>query len=238
MGISRHRRLTTTDRASAVAAAKWILERRAALDPDSEWRFPDVDDLWGVVEFVEREQDGLSAAVLRDDAIAVLAILNHLAGEMARREMYALRIGRRSGATWPMLAGPLGVASYQAAEQRLLRLESLFEGDDGTRDEATGRRLRRRPRRPAVTRPPAVVDDAATAELRAAFGALLALEEQLPEDLADDLLNLRREATPKRAELTAAQFRNVLRMIAGGMRGGEWPEPVAAALARLVAALG
>ena len=151
--------------------------------------------------------------------------------------MLSIRMARRCGAPWRELAHPLGVTTYQGAEQVLLRLESLFDGNDGTRDERMGRKLRRRPRRPSTPSAGPASDDRAAVELRAALGQMLALEELLPDDLADDVLDLRREVTPKRAEMTGVQLGHALRVIANDMRGREWPPPVQAALDRIVAAM-
>ncbi len=224
----------TIDRDSARAAAEWILERRTACDDPDVGRFPDVADLLGVVEFVERYQR-VPPEVLRDDAVGVLAILNFLAGELDRRKLLAIRIGRRSGTTWRMLAGPLGVRTYQAAEQVALRLEDLFGGANGTRREDAGREIRRRrARQPRPAGPSA----GKLAELRAALGQLLTNRDDLPDDLAESVTLLRREASKRFAEMSGTELIGELRVIAGEMVGTQWPPAVQAALDRLRAALG
>ncbi len=241
MAGSRSKRRTVIDRPGAVRAAEEIQERRSGGGREDEdlWRFPGVDALAGlaVVDYVQRYQR-VDEDVLREDALAALAILNFLAGDVDRRQMHVIRLARRLGLTWNQIKAPMGVDSYQGAEQVYLRLCARFEGEDGTRDERVGRALRRRPARRATPAVVPVVDDAELGELRAALGELLALEEALPDDLADDLLDLRREVTPRRAELGPGQLRNALRVIANDMRDGDWPAPVAAALSRLVTALG
>lgn len=231
-----------TDRRGAETAAEEIRDRRTGHRPEDEdlWRFPGTESLaaLAVVDYVQLYQR-VDEETLREDALAALAILNFVQGDVDRRLYSVLRLARKLDVTWRTIAPVLGVGSAQGAEQIFVRLCARFEGEDGTRDERTGRELRRRPpRRPAAAARTVVVDDPATVELRAALGGLLALEEALPDDLADDLLDLRREATPRRAELAGAQLRNALRVIANEMRGQEWPPAVAAALARLVAALG
>jgi hypothetical protein len=64
------------------------------------------------------------------DALAALVLLRELRGILAEWEPALIETARGAGASWEALAGPLGVASRQAAERRYLRLRP--GGADGS----------------------------------------------------------------------------------------------------------
>lgn len=232
-------RPVTVDRAAAAAAAAGVIGRRLDLDPDHP--VPDAEDLGAVVDHVHRHRQ-VRADVLAEDALAQLAILNHLAGELDRQRLYAIRLARSTGATWRAIAGELGLGSPQSAEQTWLRLESLFGGEEHRRDEAAGRELRRRPRQRAApvvaARAQGGSGDPVLLELRAALEQLVAVRELLPEDVADDVLDVQHEVGGRRAALSRDELGNWLKaLVVNPMRGGQWPAAVQAALDRVVAAL-
>lgn len=62
-------------------------------------------------------------------ALAALLLLREMREQLAGWETGLIETARDAGASWAELAGPLGVASRQAAERRYLRLRP---GDPGT----------------------------------------------------------------------------------------------------------
>ncbi|WP_149182758.1 type III effector protein [Streptomyces sp. TRM49041] len=70
------------------------------------------------------EAEAPSAA---EEALAALLALREVRGRLADWEPGLIEAARAAGASWADLAGPLGVASRQAAERRYLRLRP---GDD------------------------------------------------------------------------------------------------------------
>lgn len=185
--------------ADAYTAADAILERREKhrdLHPDrtdlarSVERWPGREDLLGVVDFVRREQK-VPAHILVDDALDELTILGHLEREVLRRRHYAIRLARTHQVTWSAIARALRLRSPQAAEQAALRLADLFDGEDGTRDDTAARKARRRQPVPA----PTPVRDSAADALRGYLGQLYARLDELPEDVAEDVHAIRREAS-------------------------------------------
>ncbi|MET9852459.1 HSP18 transcriptional regulator [Streptomyces sp. NPDC006450] len=71
-------------------------------------------------------------------ALAALVMLREVREQLAGWESGLIEAARDAGASWADLAGPLGVASRQAAERRYLRLRPGTEGSTGEqRVEAT-----------------------------------------------------------------------------------------------------
>jgi hypothetical protein len=67
----------------------------------------------------------------RDQALASLLLLREVRERLAGWETGLIETARAAGASWADLAGPLGVASRQAAERRYLRLRPGEEGSTG-----------------------------------------------------------------------------------------------------------
>ncbi|MFF5446339.1 hypothetical protein [Streptomyces sp. NPDC012888] len=80
------------------------------------------------------------------DALAALILLREVRRQLASWESGLIETAREAGASWAELAGPLGVASRQAAERRYLRLRPGVEGSTGeqrvqaTRDHRAAQR--------------------------------------------------------------------------------------------------
>ncbi|MEU3315337.1 hypothetical protein ABZ743_22030 [Streptomyces sp. NPDC006662] len=79
-------------------------------------------------------------------ALAALLLLREVREQLAGWESGLIETARAAGASWADLAGPLGVASRQAAERRYLRLRPGAEGSTGeervqaTRDSRAAQR--------------------------------------------------------------------------------------------------
>ncbi|MGW6878536.1 HSP18 transcriptional regulator [Streptomyces xanthophaeus] len=66
-----------------------------------------------------------------DPALAALLVLREVREQLAGWESVLIETARGQGASWADLAGPLGVASRQAAERRYLRLRPGTAGSTG-----------------------------------------------------------------------------------------------------------
>lgn len=66
-----------------------------------------------------------------DPALAALVMLREVREQLAGWESVLIETARDQGASWAELAGPLGVASRQAAERRYLRLRPGAAGSTG-----------------------------------------------------------------------------------------------------------
>ncbi|MEU8951779.1 HSP18 transcriptional regulator [Streptomyces sp. NPDC048489] len=66
-----------------------------------------------------------------DLALSALLMLREIREQLAGWESGLIETARRQGASWADLAGPLGVASRQAAERRYLRLRPGATGSTG-----------------------------------------------------------------------------------------------------------
>ncbi|MGW7436892.1 HSP18 transcriptional regulator [Streptomyces sp. NPDC054849] len=66
-----------------------------------------------------------------DPALAALLMLREIREQLAGWESGLIETARGQGASWADLAGPLGVASRQAAERRYLRLRPGTAGSTG-----------------------------------------------------------------------------------------------------------
>ncbi|MET8331213.1 HSP18 transcriptional regulator [Streptomyces sp. NPDC005181] len=73
-----------------------------------------------------------SSRAEREQVLASLLLLREVREQLAGWETSLIESAREAGASWAELAGPLGVASRQAAERRYLRLRP---GADGTTGE-------------------------------------------------------------------------------------------------------
>ncbi|MDX3098166.1 HSP18 transcriptional regulator [Streptomyces sp. ME19-03-3] len=76
--------------------------------------------------------EGTTPAQVTEDgpgqALASLMLLREVREQLADWESGLIETARAAGASWADLAGPLGVASRQAAERRYLRLQPGAEG--------------------------------------------------------------------------------------------------------------
>ncbi|MGW0750792.1 HSP18 transcriptional regulator [Streptomyces sp. NPDC002587] len=82
----------------------------------------------------------LAAGSSPHPALTALLMLREVREELASWESGLIETARGEGASWADLAGPLGVASRQAAERRYLRLRPGSTGEErvqATRDERT-----------------------------------------------------------------------------------------------------
>lgn len=66
-----------------------------------------------------------------EQALAVLLLLRDVRDQLADWEPRLIEAARAAGASWAELAGPLGVASRQAAERRYLRVRPDSAGSTG-----------------------------------------------------------------------------------------------------------
>jgi hypothetical protein len=81
-----------------------------------------------------RAADARPAPACADDAgqaLASLMLLREVREQLAGWERGLIETARAAGASWADLAGPLGVASRQAAERRYLRLQPGAAGSTG-----------------------------------------------------------------------------------------------------------
>ncbi|MFF7211813.1 HSP18 transcriptional regulator [Streptomyces sp. NPDC008238] len=90
----------------------------------------------GAIEQALREARAAvtSAAPVSDDAedaLASLVLLREVREQLAGWERGLIERARAAGTSWADLAGPLGVASRQAAERRYLRLQPGAAGSTG-----------------------------------------------------------------------------------------------------------
>ncbi|MFI5705141.1 type III effector protein [Streptomyces xanthochromogenes] len=72
--------------------------------------------------------DGRASA---EQALAALLLLRELRDQLAGWEPGLIEAARAAGSSWADLAGPLGVASRQAAERRYLRVRPGAPGETG-----------------------------------------------------------------------------------------------------------
>lgn len=109
-----------------------------------------------------------------EQALAVLMLLRDVRDQLARWEPNLIETARAAGASWADLAGPLGVASRQAAERRYLR--GRPGGDGGTRED----RVKATRDRRAADRKVTAWARSNAGELRSLAGQIAALPD-LPE---------------------------------------------------------
>ncbi|WP_406387593.1 HSP18 transcriptional regulator [Streptomyces sp. NBC_00887] len=88
------------------------------------------------VKSVQRSTAGTPSSEAADtpgphSALAALLMLREVREELAGWESGLIETARSQGASWAELAGPLGVASRQAAERRYLRLRPGSAGSTG-----------------------------------------------------------------------------------------------------------
>ncbi|MGW6844392.1 HSP18 transcriptional regulator [Streptomyces sp. NPDC054958] len=111
-------------------------------------------------------------------ALAALLMLREVREQLAGWESGLIETARGQGASWADLAGPLGVASRQAAERRYLRLRPGAAGSTGEERVQATRDTR------AADRTVTAWARAHAADLRSLAGQVTALTE-LPATAAD-----------------------------------------------------
>lgn len=223
------RRAAPASRAAALAAARAVYDRRAALDGQRLELFPDEGaDLEGVLLYLSANRRA-PAAVLTADALAALVIADHLRGEADRWQARCTGWARELGVTWQALAPLLGVTTAQGAEQAHLRALSAHEG--GVRDERVVRAAR------AHTR--ALAGDAgrSAAVLRRLVEEFADPGLGLPPDLAEDAEDLWTDLTgvPADAVPGAALVAGVRLLVRAVLDGGAGPRATALARSAAVA---
>ncbi|MGW2822723.1 type III effector protein [Streptomyces sp. NPDC001443] len=110
-----------------------------------------------------------------EQALASLMLLRQVREQLAGWETGLIETARDAGASWADLAGPLGVASRQAAERRYLRGRPGAVGTTGEQ-RVTATRQARAAERSSVT-----WARANAADLRSLAGQITALDQLEPE---------------------------------------------------------
>lgn len=128
------------------------------------------------IDTAHRPQAGEGAAEPDpEQALAALLLLRELRGRLDCWESGLIETARNAGASWADLAGPLGVASRQAAERRYLRLRP------SGRPGATGdQRVKAERDRRAADRTVTAWARANAADLRRLTGQITSLDD-LPD---------------------------------------------------------
>jgi hypothetical protein len=110
-----------------------------------------------------------------EQALASLLLLRQVREQLAGWETGLIETARDAGASWADLAGPLGVASRQAAERRYLRGRPGAVGTTGEQRVTATRQAR------AAERATATWARANAADLRRLAGQITALAHLAPE---------------------------------------------------------
>ncbi|MFB7739750.1 type III effector protein [Streptomyces sp. NPDC056112] len=110
-----------------------------------------------------------------EQALASLMLLRQVREQLAGWETGLIETARHAGASWADLAGPLGVASRQAAERRYLRGRPGAVGTTGEQRVTATRQAR------AAERATATWARANAADLRRLAGQITALAHLAPE---------------------------------------------------------
>ncbi|MEU9156240.1 type III effector protein [Streptomyces sp. NPDC048417] len=110
-----------------------------------------------------------------EQALASLMLLRHVREQLAGWETGLIETARDAGASWADLAGPLGVASRQAAERRYLRGRPGALGTTGEQRVTATRQAR------AAERATTTWARANAADLRRLAGQITALAHLAPE---------------------------------------------------------
>ncbi|MFE9453480.1 type III effector protein [Streptomyces sp. NPDC006739] len=114
-------------------------------------------------------------------ALDSLTLLRQVREQLARRETGLIETARDVGASWADLAGPLGVASRQAAERRYLRGRPGAVGTTGEQRVTATRQARAAERATATwARATATWARATAADLRRLAGQITALDHLAP----------------------------------------------------------
>ncbi|CAL9280784.1 type III effector protein [Streptomyces sp. SudanB25_2051] len=107
-----------------------------------------------------------------EDHLAALLLLREVRRRLSDWEPALIEAARAAGASWADLAGPLGVASRQAAERRYLRLRP-----DGERGTTGDQRVKATRDRRAADRSVSAWARRHAADLRQLAGQITALED-------------------------------------------------------------
>ncbi|MFI6642531.1 type III effector protein [Streptomyces sp. NPDC050504] len=122
-----------------------------------------------------RHENSDAAGPGPEQALASLMLLRQVREQLAGWETGLIETAREAGASWADLAGPLGVASRQAAERRYLRGRRGAVGTTGEQRVTATRRAR------AAERAAATWARANAADLRRLAGQIAALAHLAPE---------------------------------------------------------
>jgi hypothetical protein len=197
-----------------------VYERRRAAkpeDPDLD-RFPDPEDLPGVVAYLSRYQR-VGPDVLGADALDQLRILDHMLWKIDRARLAAMRAARRHGKTWQEIADALGVGTRQGAEALFVRLSHAAVHPGNKKVDQVARAERRLWQSEfAADHPPASPPvTARVTRLRAFLDELLRNADQIPEGVVENLQYARDEIRPEHLD---AHLRQAVDDI---WKAGSWP---------------
>ncbi|MFF3020754.1 HSP18 transcriptional regulator [Streptomyces sp. NPDC057939] len=125
-----------------------------------------------------------SRGVGPEPALTALTMLREVRERLAGWESGLVEAARADGASWADLAGPLGVASRQAAERRYLRLRPGAAGSTGEERVTATRNSR------AAERSVAAWARDNAADLRRLAGRVSSLNDDLPSGAAASMTEL------------------------------------------------
>lgn len=171
----------------------------------------------------------------RHDIEDALVLERWLWWQAERAEMWLLEASEKLGLNRRRIGAVLGLGTGQGLVDRLDRKRGMF-GPERVPSEKLVRAARRDQPAPAADerrRAGDLVDDAA---LRALLGALIANLGGVPDEVAEDVLALRRE-TGGRAELRPDEFVSALRVAVDDLRGAALPTAGQEALDRILSTL-
>lgn len=183
-------------KATAVDSAVRALDRRVDLAKSAGQEppaLPDIDDLFGVVTYINRYRQGVPPSVLRQDVVDQFVIIRYLRHELDRRLYYGLDLALGQLGMHPLeVAAAVGVTTRQAVTSLRLRLRH------GLRAGAPGHRSEVQARRETTTVEPRVEPSALKlAKLLVTTASdLVALAAVMPADLADEVQHLREATDP------------------------------------------
>lgn len=195
------------------------------MDDPHLWRFPNPDDLdylFQVSAYVAIFTDNVGLEIMAQECCDVLVINNYLHHQLDRRSFAALtRAHQRCGLPWSALAKPLGVRTYQGAQQTWLRWLNAFRPGGGRRSEVDARHDLTLNRRPSSRDVPGTT----AADLADLASQLVAARRLMPSELWEEVDSVRYAETPD-TTLSATRW------LLGALR--DYPEPLVPELRALV----
>lgn len=235
LGVATPPRVTDDQLAGALARIAW--RHRAADSPDQHMLTEDPRD---VLAFLRRRgARGLLEDNQSHDLEDALTINVWLWWESRRAEMWVLDVGERLDFDRRRLGRPLGIRSGQGVHDRHDRLSNqlLRNGRPSEKHERVAKGTATGPRGARATAPaePAVPDADVGARMREALAGVFAVLDDLPAESVDDLILVRREPDPRRAELGDRELRAYLAVTLGdlGAEVVDLPPAARAAVDRL-----
>jgi hypothetical protein len=171
-----------TEPEALAAATEAIISRRAACEDAARWAPP--DDPFGLLGYLDTHR-GVPQEVLAADAADALVVIRCLRAALNERERAFIHLSRDLGRKWRQIAGPLGLTSPQAAEQRCLRLDRWHETETRSDKQA------RRERAASASRPAWLAAHAS--EIRPAAMAVMLISPWLPSALSPAVTDLAEE---------------------------------------------